>query len=249
MSIYKETYMGAAIMATLAAPMIMRPWAFYVAAALGTMISDPEGMMESAKEWKVNDLVQLDGEIETLKTTLKDKGTWEGEAFEAFDKVHTSFKESLKNLNESRNATGEAVDSTAGFYKVGAFVCSAIAVGMMAYGIWKMVARSNPATAVAAEATDAAVGTPVTNTVKSMLKKHGIAVASLAGLLGMVKMQTESAGKVFPTLKAIPTEMSLMQSGGSKPFMNDGMTYDDNVGTLLPKMDESLTRPGGGLPL
>lgn len=242
MSFYKGTFMVATSVATAAAVMIMRPWAFYVAAGLGTIVSNPEGMDESALNWKSGDLDALDKQLDDLKTQLKEQGTWEGQAFQNFEQVHKSFKESLGTLKEMREGTSEAVSSTSGFYKVLAYFCSAVALGMMAYAIWKMVARSNPATAAVAETTDAAVGATTTKVMKGALLKHAVAVGILASLLLVVKGQTQAAGKLFPNLKAIPTEMNAMQNGNFrlKPFTNDGLVYDPNTGALLPKSTETL---------
>ncbi|MFB4282587.1 MULTISPECIES: WXG100 family type VII secretion target [unclassified Nonomuraea] len=245
MSIYKETYMAAASTALVAAGMIWRPWGFYVAATIGTMISDPEGMTESAAGWRTEELVTLGAQLDALKTQLKDQGTWEGSAFDAFESVHTSFKNSIDDLNAARDDTGQAVDSAAGFYRVGAIVCSAVALAMLGWGIAKMAMRFNPATAVAAETTDAAVGNAATSTIRTVAKRHLMVAGGMAAVLAVVVQQSKMTGKIFPTLEAMPTQMSTMQNGGSTPFTNDGMTYDEDMATLTPQIDETMTQGGG----
>ncbi|MEW9546978.1 WXG100 family type VII secretion target [Nonomuraea sp. NPDC050783] len=253
MSIYKETYMVAAGMATAAAFMIRSPWAFYTASAIGTMISDPEGMEESAKKWRTSDrggdtteLDELDTQLTNLRTQLQDQGKWEGEAFEAFDAVHKSYKQSLVNLKEIRNDTGDGVESTAGFYKVGAYICSTIAISMMALGIYKLVAKANPVTAATAEVADAAQGRITLAAVKQVVRKQAMVAGGLTFAMYSAVQASEAAGKVFPTLKAIPNEMTAMTSGKGTPFTQDGLTYDEDAGALMPKMDKSMNPYGGG---
>ncbi|MFG1941934.1 WXG100 family type VII secretion target [Nonomuraea sp. NPDC048826] len=249
MSFFKEVYWTAAGTATAAAFMIGQPWAFYVASGIGTMISDPEGMTESAQHWRTADrngatteLDDLTTQLASLKTQLKDQGTWEGEAFTAFDEIHTSYTESVKQLKEIRNATGDAVDSSATFYKWGAVFCQTIALGMMALGIAKMIAKASPVSAVIAEGVAATFGKITLTAVKQVLWKQRWVAGGLGIALYTAVNMSEAAGKVFPTLKAIPTEMSMMEGGKLKPFMNDGMTYDENTGALLPKVDDSLAQ-------
>ncbi|TMR06651.1 WXG100 family type VII secretion target [Nonomuraea turkmeniaca] len=241
MSVYKETYMAATATAEVATAMILRPWALYVVAAIGTMISDPEGMAESAGGWRTDELVTLGEQLDQLKTQLQEQGTWEGSAFDAFETVHTSFKNSINDLNEARNNTGDAVDSAAGFYRVGAIVCSAVAGAMLAFGIWKMFMRSNPATAVTAEVVDVAVGRAATSTIGTVVKRHAMVAGGMAMVLAAVVQQSKMTGKIFPTLEAMPTAMT---SGGST-FTSDGMTYEEDMGALTPKMDDSVAETGG----
>ncbi|MCK2221289.1 WXG100 family type VII secretion target [Actinomadura sp. ATCC 31491] len=253
MSVYKEFSMAAAFTATAAAFMIRSPWAFYVATGIGTMISDPEGMEESAKQWRTSDrggltdeLDELDTQLAGLRTQLQEKGTWEGESFKAFDAVHTSYKDSLKQLKEVRNSTGDGVESTAGFYKVSVYACNAIALGMMAFGIWKLVSKANPVTAAVAEGSDPVVGRTFLTAAKQVLRKQVMVAGGLTFALYSAVQASEMSGKIFPSLKAIPTEMSSLQSGKGMPFTQDGMTYDENAGSLMPKMDESANPYGGG---
>ncbi|MEO3798932.1 hypothetical protein [Nonomuraea sp. B1E8] len=255
MSVFKEMYLTAAGSAAAAALVLRKPWASYMALAIGTLVSDPEGMGDAARQWRTADhsgdmeeLDQLDQQLDDLKAQLKDQGTWEGQAFDSFETVHTSFKESLQQLKESRNATGDGVDAQADFFKWGAVTCTALAMFMwtvviVSYGFlltsatgWGMVAK---------EVWETRMGLKGLSITKAMLRKHGIAVATLAGLLIFLKTQTESVGKIFPTLEAMPTQMSSMQNGGAMPFTNDGLTYEKEMGALSPQMDESMD---GGLP-
>lgn len=242
---YKDMYTTAAGTALLGASMIWRPWPFYVAACIGTMLSDPDGMESSAGQWRTNELDTLTQGLVGLRTQLEQKGTWEGEAKTAFDGVQKSFNDSIKQLGEIRNNTAEGVESTSNFYKVGAVVCTAIAAGMYAFGLWKMAMRSTPPTALAAETVDAAVGKATLTVIGNVVKKHGMVVVGLGTLLTMAVQQTKMSGKIFPTLEAgIPTAMT--SSSGKMPFTNDGMIYDPGMGALTPKMDDSLTRGLGG---
>ncbi|WP_188191151.1 WXG100 family type VII secretion target [Nonomuraea sp. SYSU D8015] len=243
---YKDLYMTGAGAAMLGAAMIWRPWPFYVAAAIGTMVSDPNGMDHSAGQWRTNELDTLSGELRTLRDQLKEKGKWEGKASEAFDSVYTSYNDSIKQLKEIRDNTADGVGSTANFYKVGAGVCMAIGLGVYAFGLWKMAMRSTPPTALAAEAADAAVGKATLTVIGNVVKKQGMVVIGLGTLLSMAVTQTKMSGKIFPTLEAaIPTN-TMSTPNGKMPFTNDGMTYDPNMGALTPKMDESLGAPLGG---
>ncbi|TDD25146.1 hypothetical protein [Nonomuraea diastatica] len=255
MSVYKEMYMSAAGSAMAASLALRTPWASYMALAIGTMVSDPEGMMDAARQWRTADhsggteeLDQLDQQLDDLKAQLKDQGTWEGQAFDSFETVHTSFKESLQQLKETRNATGDGVDAQADFFKWGAIACMALAMFMWTVVIvryWSLI-TSGPG-AVAGKIWETRAGLKGLSITREMLKKHGKAVVGLSLLLFMLKQLTENVGKIFPTLEAIPTQMSSMQSGTSMAFTNDGLTYDKDMGALSPQMDESA-EGGMGMP-
>ncbi|MGP3955561.1 WXG100 family type VII secretion target [Nonomuraea sp. 3N208] len=253
MSIYKEMYLGAAATAIGAALLIRSSWASYVAAAIGTMVSDPEGMTDAAMSWRTTDqsgstaeLDQLETQLDSLKTQLQEEGTWEGEAFNSFATIHTSFKESVQQLKETRNSTGEAVDSSADFFRWGAIACTAIAGFMLIVAISKWASNlGGPIGRAAGWLWEKAAGQATLTITKAMLKRHGIAIAALGGLLYMLKAQTESTGKIFPTLEAMPTQMTALESGDTIPFTYDGMIYEEGAG-LVPTGDYSTTDPTGG---
>ncbi|MEZ7129209.1 WXG100 family type VII secretion target [Nonomuraea sp. AD125B] len=249
MSVYKEVSMAAAGTATASAFFIGQPWAFYVASAIGTLVSDPEGMETAANNWRTSDhhaeglvteLKSLDEQLTELKTTLQNDGTWEGEAFKSFETVHTSYKDSLKQLKEVRNATGDGVSSTAGFYKVCTYVCSAIAAAMAGLAIYKVASKASPLTAAFSEGVAAAFGKITLTAIKKVLGKQILVAGGLTWALYSAIQASEMAGKVFPSLKAIPTEMSTMQNGGGSPFTQDGLEYNEDAGSLMPKMDKSM---------
>ncbi|MET8988934.1 hypothetical protein ABZW49_26085 [Nonomuraea wenchangensis] len=255
MSIYKEMSMAAAGTALASAFFIGQPWAFYLASALGTLISDPEGMDNAAKNWRTSDhsgeveeLDKLDTELTKLKTQLQDDGTWEGEAFKSFETVHTSYKNSLKQLKEVRNATGDGVSSTAGFYKKCTYVCWLVAAGMAGLAIYMVASKASPLTAAFSQGVAAAFGKITLTAIKKVLGKQIMVAGGLTFALYSAVQASEMAGKVFPTLKAIPTEMSTMQNGGGSPFTQDGLQYNEDAGSLMPKMDEATAKKyGGGL--
>ncbi|WP_219495580.1 WXG100 family type VII secretion target [Nonomuraea coxensis] len=250
--------MGAASTAIVSAFFVGQPWAFYVAGAIGTLVSDPEGMDTAAENWRTTDhhkdglveeLSTLDTRLTELKTQLQTDGTWKGEAFKSFEAVHTSYKDSLKQLKEVRNATGDGVSSTATFYKVSTVVCSAIAAAMAGLAIYKVASKASPLTAAFSEGIAAAFGKITLSAIKKVIGKRVMVIGGLIFALYSAKQASEMAGKVFPTLKAIPTEMSMMQKGGGTPFTQDGLTYNEDAGSLMPKMDEAtMKKYGGGLP-
>lgn len=248
---YKTAYIAATAAALGAAFLIGRPWAFYIPSLMGTMISDPDGMTESAQNWSTSELTALKKDLEDVKTYLEDNGTWEGDAFKAFESVHASFLESIEALDEARNNTGEAVGSTAAYYKGGAILCLGVAALMWEFAGWKNVIRLIlPGGPAAAEAADAAVGAAVTTTMRSSLTKHGFVIAALVGLLGLLKSQMQTAGKALPMLEAIPTQATTAVNSGdyTMPFMNDGLEYNEGTG-LTPKMDKTMTPRGGAFPI
>ncbi|MGA5756858.1 WXG100 family type VII secretion target [Nonomuraea bangladeshensis] len=247
MSIYKEMSMFAASTALASAFFIGQPWAFYVASAIGTLVSDPEGMETAAKNWRTSDhngeveeLDKLDTELAGLKTQLQNDGTWEGEAFKSFEAVHTSYKDSLKQLKEVRNATGDGVDSTAGFYKVCTYLCNAIALSMAGLAVYKVASKASPLTAAFSEGVAAAFGKITLTAIKKVLGKQILVAGGLTYALYTAIQASEMAGKVFPSLKAIPTEMATMQNGGGPPFSQGGLEYNEDAGSLMPKMDKSM---------
>jgi uncharacterized protein YukE len=243
--------------ATAAAFMIMQPWAFYVAAALGTMISDPDGMAESAKGWRTADkdgltaeLDEVNEQVNALKTYLQEEGKWEGEAFSAFNEIQTSYTNSITQLKEIRNNTGDALDQTATFYTYATYFCAAVAGAMMGIALAKRAAQTNPVTLLPAEAASAAAGQAITKSVQSVIGKQLMVAGGLAFLLYQAKEMTHMSGKLFPTLDAIPSEMSVTADGSLLPFTNDGMTYQEGAG-LTPTgdystTDSSTTDPTGG---
>ncbi|MEU4516819.1 hypothetical protein AB0G05_45665 [Nonomuraea wenchangensis] len=242
MSVYKEMSMIAAGSAVVSAVFIGQPWAFYVAATLGSLVNNPEGMEDSVKHWlgAVDDLLDLDKQLDALKKRLEDEGTWEGEAFKAFETAYTSFKSSLKQLKDGRTATGEGVGSHASFSKFTAGFSVAIATAMSALAGYKVGSKASPITAAIAEGVTATIGKITLTSVKKLLGRQIMVAGGLSFLLYSAIQASEMAGKVFPTLKAIPTEMSTMGNSGGMPFIQDGLEYNEDAGSLMPKMDESI---------
>lgn len=244
MSVYQQTYWTAVSMATAAAFVIKDRWAFTIVAAMGTMISDPEGMAESASGWSTGELETLSGELDALKTALQENGTWEGEAFTAFEEIHGRFKESVTALEESRNSTGEAVGSTASFYAVGAIVCASIAAVMVAWAAVVLFSSVTPTSFIAAKINGFAVGRMLISLVKGILSKHRMVLIGLTAVIGMAVFQSRATGQVFPGLEAMPaSEMDM----GAMTFTSDGMTYDENVASLMPEVDETMAQDTGGI--
>ncbi|WP_433512526.1 WXG100 family type VII secretion target [Nonomuraea sp. CA-143628] len=248
-------YKMAASMAAAGAVAILQPWAFYVAAAIGVMVSDPGAMSNSAKAWQsidhdglMTELDELDEGLDRLKKQLKSSGKWEGAAFDTFEGIHKSFKNGVKSLKDTRNDTGRAVNATAKAYHEGARVAVLVGGGMYALGMYKLLSKATPWTAILAEGVSAVRGRITLQTVRSLLWKHGKVVGGLSLVLYLAIQQTETTGKLFPGLEAsIPTEMTAMKSGGMPPFSDAGMTYDEKMGGLSVKMDDSLAGklPGG----
>ena len=240
-------YKLAASSASAAAIMILQPWAFYVAAAIGVLVSDPGGMSKSAKAWQNLDLLDdLEAGLDHLKQQLKSSGKWSGAAFDTFEGIHKSFKNGVKSLKDTRNDTGKAVDAVAEAYHYGALVAVVIGGSMFALGLYKLISKATPWTAIIAEGVSAARGRITLQAVRTLLWKHGKVVGGLSLVLYMVMKQTEMTGKLFPGLEAaIPTEMTAMKSGGMPPFSDAGMKYDEKMGGLTVKMDESLGKMPG----
>ncbi|MEU7741664.1 WXG100 family type VII secretion target [Nonomuraea sp. NPDC049158] len=248
-------YKLAASTASAAAVAILQPWAFYVAAGIGVLVSNPGAMSDAAKAWQsidhaglMSELDELADGLDHLKKQLKTSGKWDGAAFDTFEGIHTAFKNGVKSLKDTRNDTGDAVDSAAKAYHYGAIVVMAVATSMLVMGIWKLAMGATPWTKIMAEGLSAVRGSITLQAVKKLLIKQGLIVATLGGVLYMSAQQTEMTGKLFPMLEAsIPTEMSAMKSGGMPPFSDAGMTYDEKMGGLSVKMDDSLTGklPGG----
>ncbi|MGI5283932.1 WXG100 family type VII secretion target [Nonomuraea polychroma] len=265
---HKDAFSTAATTATMAAGMIWQPWAWYVAAAIGTFVSDPDGMEESARNWRTSDkggvtteLDDLITELNTLKDQLKNKATWEGGAFQTFEGVHSTFIESVEQLKTVRDDTGDAVDSNAAFLKVVAVIALAIAGLMLALGIYLMVWRLHPLTAPFAIGGVAAVGQTILTAVKGFVTKNWKVAAVVAGIMLAAAELTRMTGQVFPTLEAVPsaTPFPFLGLGGShegltnlpQSFMNDGMTYEEGAGLMQtgdysPTGSSEADQPTGG---
>ncbi|MFD1542261.1 WXG100 family type VII secretion target [Nonomuraea guangzhouensis] len=250
-ALYKLAASGAAA----GAVMILQPWAFYVAAALGVMVSDPGAMSRSAKAWRsldhdglMSELDDLDQGLDHLKKQLKSSGKWAGAAFDTFEGIHKSFKNGVKSLKDTRNDTGQAVDVAAKAYHYGALVAVAVGSSMLILGLWKLAMRATPWTMIASEGLSAVRGSITLQAVKKLLVRHGMIIGGLSTVLYMAVQQTEMTGKLFPGLEAaIPTEMTAMKSGGMPPFSDAGMQYDEKMGGLSVKMDDSLGKLPGDI--
>ncbi|MEV6151122.1 WXG100 family type VII secretion target [Nonomuraea sp. NPDC052129] len=250
-----SSYQAAATMATIAAGWMLQPWAFYVAAGIGVLVSNPGAMSDAAKAWQsidhaglMSELDELADGLDHLKKQLKTSGKWDGAAFDTFEGIHTAFRNGVKSLKDTRNDTGDAVNSVAKAYHYGALVALAVATSMYLMAIWKLAMGATPWTKMTAEGLAAARGSITLKAVRGLLVKHGLIVGGLGTVLYMCAQQTEMTGKLFPMLEAsIPTEMTAMKSGGMPPFSDAGMTYDEKMGGLSVKMDDSLAGklPGG----
>ncbi|GAA2207377.1 hypothetical protein GCM10009850_028350 [Nonomuraea monospora] len=250
-------YWVAFSMASFAATaLIRRRWAFYIVAMIGVMISDPGQMSQSARIWRTtenggtaSELADLQKRLEELKAALQEKGTWEGGAFEQFQVAYDAFTESIESLKSTRDTTGEAVDQSAKLYHAGAIACMVIASTLMAIGVAVQVLRRNLLTISAAEKLSKWLGETAEKAGKNLLIKHGMALTLFLGLLYTVTAQSETAGKMFPTLTAIPTELDVLKSGGMPEFGDTAsLVYNEETGKLTPPQsglaDGGISLPG-----
>jgi uncharacterized protein YukE len=229
----KSLYVKAAATAGAAAFLIGQPWAFYVAAMIGTMVSDPGRMSKSADTWRTFDqggstyeLAMLQTDLAVLKASLQQQAKWDGAAFEQFEETWNEFNKSLKTLESTRNSTGEAVDQSAKLYHGGAKACMVISGLMMAFALVLVMARGKmPFSWVV----NSKAGKVTLEMLKKMLLKHGIAVATLTTIMYLAVKKSEESGKLFPGAKPIPSELSRMASGATPEFTN--VTLDYTVGT------------------
>jgi uncharacterized protein YukE len=236
-------YKAAAASATAAALLIRRPWAYYVVLMIGLMVSDPGQMSRSAKTWRTTDtggttdeLTTLGNELAALRDSLGEH--WEGEAFEHFKAAYEDFTTSIESLETTRNSTGEAVDQSAKLYYWGAVAFTVIAKCMLIYGLTLMFLRRNAYGNFIAYALDLKVSRTVVKEGKNVLLKHGIALGIITGLMYQAIKSSETNG-AFPMMKAIPTELSALKSGGQPEFSGATVRYDVKSGQLLPPMDPS----------
>lgn len=233
----------AAAVASGAAVVIMQPWAFAVAAMLGAMVADPDGMAESARKWRTTDqegvtaeLDELNQQLGALKKQLQEKGTWEGGAFSAFDAIHTSYQQSVDQLKSIRNGTGNTLDETAKFWNIASYFCSAIAGVMAGIATAKMLARTNPITIGPAEVASAAAGQGILQSVRSMSTKMLLASGAVTGVLYQA---------VQGSTMTMPNSLI---AASQAPF--NSAQYTPGVGlTEKPgNMNLGLGNTGGGLP-
>ncbi|WP_327087490.1 hypothetical protein OIE66_34955 [Nonomuraea sp. NBC_01738] len=233
----------AAATALTAALMIRQPWAFYVAAAMGTLISDPAAMDARAKQWctpdqqgTAKDVDDLIASVGAMKKELYDAGKWDGGAYEQFVTVCDDYVKSLTQIKSGRNDTGTACRQAAKFYFMVAIILQGIALLMLGLGVFKTLSSANPATGFMAELAALRQGGMLWSKIRSIMFKQGLIAGGLATIFFMVSSNTEMSGKLFPH-KAIPTEMSTMKNGGLPEFMNAGLEYDQTTG-FTPKVDD-----------
>ncbi|MFF0866754.1 WXG100 family type VII secretion target [Nonomuraea sp. NPDC003560] len=247
----KGLYYKAAATASAAALLIRRPWAFYIVAMIGLMISDPGRMSGSSKTWRTTDnggttseLAALEEQLKQLQATVTGTGTtWEGTAREKFDEAYAEFTKSLATLRSTRNATGEAVDQSAKLYHVGALTCVCVAGYLALYAMTLLALRHSVYGNFIAYALDLKVSRTTTTSMKKVLIKHGIAVTILGTLFYQAVQVSESSGKMFPTMKGIPNELDTLKSGDLPEFSNTALEYSVESHSLMPKLDTQ-----GGLP-
>ncbi|MFI7416759.1 WXG100 family type VII secretion target [Nonomuraea sp. NPDC049684] len=247
----KGLYYKALATASGAAVLIRRPWAFYIVAMIGLMISDPGRMSGSSKTWRTTDnggttseLAALEEQLKQLQATVTGTGTtWEGTAREKFDEAYAEFTKSLATLRSTRNATGEAVDQSAKLYHVGALTCVCVAGYLALYAMTLLALRHSVYGNFIAYALDLKVSRTTTTSMKKVLIKHGIAVTVLGTLFYQAVQQSEASGKLFPTMKGIPNELDTLKSGDMPEFSNAALEYSVESHSLIPKQDKQ-----GGLP-
>ncbi|MFI7469634.1 WXG100 family type VII secretion target [Nonomuraea sp. NPDC049646] len=244
----KGLYYKALATASGAAVLIRRPWAFYIVAMIGLMISDPGRMSGSSKTWRTTDnggttseLAALEEQLKQLQATVTGTGTtWEGTAREKFDEAYADFTKSLATLRSTRNATGEAVDQSAKLYHVGALTFMSIAGMMLTYALAVLAVQRYVDFAYVL---DFKVGKAAVSAGRKVLIKHGIAVTVLGTLFYQAVQQSEASGKLFPTMKGIPNELDTLKSGDMPEFSNAALEYSVESHSLIPKQDKQ-----GGLP-
>ncbi|MFI6290916.1 WXG100 family type VII secretion target [Nonomuraea sp. NPDC050790] len=247
-----DTYYAAAGAATFAATfLIRRPWAFYVAALIGVMISNPAQMADSGRTWRTTDnggttseLNALKTELDAMRTALGDK--WQGAAFEQFVQAHDGYIKSLESLKSTRNATGEAVDQSAKLYYAGAIACASVAGLMMVLGGLLVFLRRHVFTSALGEELQKKFGRTAVKAVKNVALKLGIAGVVIALAFKEAVRMSESAGKMFPTVKGIPSEFTTLKSGNLPEFTGVALDYDKETGALVPKVEDP-TGKGGAL--
>ncbi|MER6511347.1 WXG100 family type VII secretion target [Nonomuraea sp. NPDC001636] len=247
----KGLYYKAFFTASGAAVLIRRPWAFYIVAMIGLMISDPGRMSGSSKTWRTTDnggttseLAALEEQLKQLQATVTGTGTtWEGTAREQFDKAYADFTKSLATLRSTRNATGEAVDQSAKLYHVGALTCVCVAGYLALYAMTLLALRHSVYGNFIAYALDLKVSRTTTTSMKKVLIKHGIAVTVLGTLFYQAVQQSEASGKMFPTMKGIPNELDTLKSGDMPEFSTAALEYSVESHSLMPKQDTQAGLP------
>ncbi|MEV0993361.1 WXG100 family type VII secretion target [Nonomuraea sp. NPDC050202] len=243
----KWLYGAAAATAGSAALIIKRPWANYVVLMIGVMTSNPGGMSSSGHTWRTLDaggstheLHQLQDDLAMLKAELEKQGKWEGAARAKFDEAYDTFMESVKSLESTRNATGEAVDQSARLYYMGAKAFMVIAGGMLTFALAMLaINRYFPLASVV----DHKVGRTTVNAGRQILLKQGVTVAALGYLMHLAIQRSETTGKLFPRVSAIPTELSSLKSGGLPEFTGAGLKYDQQAG-FIPLADDAALNGG-----
>ncbi|MEV4114961.1 hypothetical protein [Nonomuraea sp. NPDC049695] len=234
---------------TAEALLLRSKWAISVATAMAVMLSNLDGMDEAVKEWHKTDkqLGTLKTELDKLRTELKDKGKWDGTAESTFDEAYDSFQKSLDELGRASGGTGDAVGQYSTISRWGAAFASMVAAIMHMVVLVRYLSATNPWARLAALTFEHVVSKGLLTAVKSVLKKHTMAVGVVAGATYMAVKMQESSGKAFPMAKAVPAGLN---TGGGMEFQFPQLEHQEGVG-LSPKVDtESLgTMPksGGGI--
>ncbi|MGW7479237.1 WXG100 family type VII secretion target [Nonomuraea muscovyensis] len=209
---------------------IRRPLAFAIAAGLGVIMADPEGMLEAMKEWKTKaegglteEVEELVRSVRSLNDRLKNDAHWDGAARVAYEAVAEPFIEELEKLGTGRNGIGDALKSSADQYEMLSYFAVATAMAMVAWAVLVSVGKLTPATWVTSEiALNAGLGSLWT-ALRPILFKLGIFAAGVFAIYQGVSMQNlEQAGK-FQNMMAMPMVEQY------------GLGNDPNSGALVQK--------------
>ncbi|MEV0617180.1 WXG100 family type VII secretion target [Nonomuraea sp. NPDC050404] len=249
MSAYKEAYMASAAAAAGLSFAIQSRWAYYAAAALATVVSNPDDMDKAVGKWRETNasIATLNTDLDKLKTDLQDKGEWQGQASDTFAATHKTYKQSLDELGRANAGAGDAVEQHSTLAKWGLVPAGAVVTLMGVAAATRLAGNlTGPWGKAAALIFDKLVGTATLQVTKQMVKKFGIASAVVGGLMYTVMQMSESSGKAFPGAKAVPADLN---TGGGLKYQFPQLEYQEGMG-LTQKVDtEGMTNmpKGGGI--
>jgi hypothetical protein len=242
----RNRFISAASVASVASVAIMHPIAFSIAAMLGLLVSDPDGMVKAKDEWKTTTAGGKTGELEELRTSittlierLEKDAKWEGPTAETAKGVMRQFLKELDSAAEQRNGIGDALGSAAKLYNVLSYVAVAIAALMTAYAAALTASTAFPPLRLATQAavTPALVQTGIT--VKGLVTTLTQVTITLGLLYTGTSQLTSQQATKFMELKAMP---NFGGTGlGNDPYSKSPM--------MKPIMDPSLTGKNGMPPI
>lgn len=235
---------GAGLAATAA---MLEPSALSLAGLLATMISDPDSMSRSAREWRNEggengqapaDIGQLRKELHGQLTALESNEHLKGRMLTTVKQKFTELDSQLDGLDKGMKGVGDSLDSAAQLYTVASYISLSIGGAAMTLASASAAAKANPVTLAAIQPVVTGAMASLSRVAQKVFTALGKVSWKVAAIFTGVGYLVAGTQQKFPGMQAIAIQ--------APDFTKAKVAFDGTTGGLtdpLPDMDDMPKTP------